>query len=31
MRLSWKLFFLTTPVFVLFLTIFGAWIIQSSF
>ena len=31
MRLSWKLFFLTTPVSVLFLTIFGAWIIQSSF
>ena len=31
MRLSWKLFFITTPIFVLFLTIFGIWIIQDSF
>lgn len=31
MRLSWKLFFITTPVFVLFLTVFGTWIIQDSF
>lgn len=31
MKLSWKLFFLTTPVFVLFLTVFGNWMIQTSF
>lgn len=31
MRLSWKLFFLTTPIFVLFLTFFGSWMIQDSF
>ncbi len=31
MRLSWKLFFLTTPLFVLFLTLFGMWMIQDSF
>ncbi|MCD8023176.1 MAG: hypothetical protein LUF30_09480 [Lachnospiraceae bacterium] len=31
MKLSWKLFFLTTPLFVVFLTIFGMWMIQSSF
>lgn len=31
MKLSWKLFFITTPVFVLFLTVFGAWMIQDSF
>lgn len=31
MRLSWKLFFITTPIFVLFLTFFGTWIIQDSF
>ena len=31
MRLSWKLFFITTPIFVLFLTVFGTWIIQDSF
>ena len=31
MRLSWKLFFITTPIFVLFLTVFGIWIIQDSF
>ena len=31
MRLSWKLFFLTTPIFVLFLTVFGTWIIQDGF
>lgn len=30
MRLSWKLFFITTPIFVLFLTFFGTWIIQDS-
>lgn len=31
MKLSWKLFFITTPVFLLFLTFFGAWMIQGSF
>ncbi len=31
MRLSWKLFFVTTPLFVLFLTVFGVWMIQDSF
>ena len=31
MKLSWKLFFITTPMFVLFLTIFGTWMIQDSF
>lgn len=31
MRLSWKLFFITMPVFVLILTLFGGWMIQDSF
>lgn len=31
MRLSWKLFFITTPIFILFLTVFGAWMIQENF
>ncbi|MDO5538722.1 MAG: HAMP domain-containing sensor histidine kinase [Eubacteriales bacterium] len=31
MKLSWKLFFLTTPIFILFLTLFGSWVIQDSF
>ena len=31
MNLSWKLFFITTPIFVLFLTVFGTWIIQDNF
>ncbi len=31
MRLSWKIFFITTPIFVLFLTFFGLWMIQDSF
>lgn len=31
MRLSWKLFFVTTPLFVLFLTVFGSWMLQDSF
>lgn len=31
MKLSWKLFFITTPIFILFLTIFGAWMIQTDF
>ncbi len=31
MNLSWKLFFITTPIFVLFLTFFGTWIIQDNF
>lgn len=31
MKLSWKLFFITTPIFILFLTIFGVWIIQDNF
>lgn len=31
MKLSWKLFFITTPIFLLFLTFFGVWMIQDSF
>lgn len=31
MRLSWKLFFITTPIFILFLTVFGSWMLQDSF
>lgn len=31
MKLSWKLFFITTPVFILLLTLFGTWIIQENF
>lgn len=31
MKLSWKLFFITTPVFIIFLTLFGTWIIQENF
>lgn len=31
MKLSWKLFFITTPIFILFLTVFGVWIIQDNF
>lgn len=31
MRLSWKLFFTTIPIFVLFLTGFGTWMIQENF
>ena len=31
MKLSWKLFFITTPIFILFLTIFGTWLIQDNF
>lgn len=31
MKLSWKLFFLTTPIFILFFTIFGSWLVQDSF
>lgn len=31
MRLSWKLFFITTPLFILFLTLFGTWMIHESF
>ena len=31
MKLSWKLFFITTPLFVLFLTLFGVWMIQDNF
>lgn len=31
MKLSWKLFFVTTPIFILFLTIFGSWLIQDNF
>lgn len=31
MKLSWKLFFITTPVFILFLTFFGSWMIQDNF
>lgn len=31
MKLSWKIFFITTPLFVLFLTLFGTWIVQKSF
>ena len=31
MRLSWKLFFTTIPVFVIFFTLFGCWIVEVSF
>lgn len=31
MKLSWKLFFITTPLFILFLTLFGTWMVQESF
>ena len=31
MKLSWKLFFITTPIFILVLTIFGSWLIQDNF
>ncbi|MDO5346051.1 MAG: HAMP domain-containing sensor histidine kinase [Lachnospiraceae bacterium] len=31
MKLSWKLFFITTPIFILFLTVFGSWMLQESF
>lgn len=31
MRLSWKLFFITTPIFIIFLTVFGTWMVQDSF
>lgn len=31
MKLSWKLFFIITPIFLLFLTLFGAWMIQDNF
>lgn len=31
MKLSWKIFFITTPIFLLFLTFFGAWMIQGNF
>lgn len=31
MKLSWKLFFITTPVFIIFLTVFGTWMIQENF
>ncbi len=31
MRLSWKLFFIITPLFILFLTVFGTWMIQDGF
>lgn len=31
MKLSWKLFFITTPIFLPFLTFFGSWMIQDSF
>ena len=31
MKLSWKLFFITTPIFMVFLTLFGTWMIQDSF
>ena len=31
MKLSWKLFFITTPIFILFLTLFGSWMIQDNF
>lgn len=31
MKLSWKLFFITMPVFVIFLILSGTWIIQDSF
>lgn len=31
MKLSWKLFFITTPIFILFLTVFGSWMVEDSF
>lgn len=31
MRLSWKIFFITTPIFILVLTAFGLWMIQDNF
>lgn len=31
MKLSWKLFFITTPIFIVFLTVFGTWMIQANF
>ena len=31
MKLSWKIFFITTPIFIIFLTVFGTWMIQDSF
>lgn len=31
MKLSWKLFFITTPIFIIFLTVFGTWMVQDSF
>lgn len=31
MKLSWKLFFITTPIFILLLTLFGTWMIQENF
>lgn len=31
MKLSWKIFFITTPLFILFLMVFGTWIIQDSY
>ena len=31
MRLAWKIFFLTIPVFLLSLTLLGTWILQESF
>ncbi len=31
MKLSWKLFFVTTPVLILVLTVFGMWMLQASF
>lgn len=31
MKLSWKLFFMITPLFILFLTVFGTWMIQDGF
>lgn len=31
MRLSWKIFFITTPIFVLFLTLFSCWMVEDSF
>ncbi|MDO4323546.1 MAG: HAMP domain-containing sensor histidine kinase [Lachnospiraceae bacterium] len=31
MKLSWKLFFITTPIFIIFLTVFGTWMVQDNF
>lgn len=31
MKLSWKIFFITTPIFSLFLTVFGCWMVDQSF